>query len=497
MRSKKRNRSSGAWTAQDHDQRDQRRLAKKQKKQQQEKQTMEPTDQVARSTSEHRTAVLTHETQEKKDAMKLKLHIEHSKRQLQTLHQRLRNWDPQEEAIKYQKALEEAAKAEQEALQSVDEKKRRRRRRKGPETWKLRGAARPAHEVYDFDTRYVDPHIKAHEQAQAKARRSLNLLVMGKGHFGSPTLSSQIPSLVCRPDSSSSVTSETMDVDPSLDLRRDYLSLKMQLGHLSQQAKHFKTARECFLECIDLEGSGADDDNFVTTAREDLMKLYMHLGRHKAALRLGEQLVTKSNFVNTPVWILYSLALVSFLLQKNETGQKEATDEKDDMIRNDCTKRYMQMAIKSNPFCAYYLAFYDTFASVMEYTDDVHDAEEGPQTSFEEAIEYCSSGQAELWCKSEANEVLRTLLVQAKQTKIATNEEALSSEDVGWEEKLSRIEEHYDALDNTKAEEMDGEDGDGHGDAPDSDAALDQLDVRMYAGMFRTAIEMIESAGQI
>ena len=102
---------------------------------------------------------------------------------------------------------------------------KKKRGRKGPETWKLRGAARPAHEVYDFDTRYVDPHLVAHKQAREKAQRRQNLL--------HPRL-----------------------FDPhTIPACREYLGLLMQLGHICAEARQYKSAREAWLECLELDNN--------------------------------------------------------------------------------------------------------------------------------------------------------------------------------------------------------------------------------------------------
>jgi len=61
----------------------------------------------------------------------------------------------------------------------------RKKGRKGPESWKLQGAARLAWEVYDFDTRYVNPYIKDQEEAHKKAKRSLSMFghdILGVGN---------------------------------------------------------------------------------------------------------------------------------------------------------------------------------------------------------------------------------------------------------------------------------------------------------------------------
>ena len=63
---------------------------------------------------ERRRAVLSHETKEKRNDLKLKLHITRVKRELETLKTRLESWDPVEEK-KRQEEEEERQRKEAEA----------------------------------------------------------------------------------------------------------------------------------------------------------------------------------------------------------------------------------------------------------------------------------------------------------------------------------------------------------------------------------------------
>ena len=305
-----------------------------------------------------RTAWLTHDTREKREGMKLQLHVKQTKRQVEVLRKRLQRWDPVEEKIAadQKKQKEEAAEAERLRLEEESllpaSQKRVRRRRAGPETWKLRGAARPAHEVYDFDVRYECPHVLAHTEAAAQAGRVQNLL-----------------------QSHNNNANNTLWFDPhGIPECREYLGLLMQLGHVCQEAKQYKSAREAWLECVALDGGSNNNDNSatnegepLTSARDALMRLYMQLHKYKDAYKLGTE------FANDPsVWIRYHAALAACQLDHEDQQQ--------------C----MVEAVMSNIFCAYYLVHYkDTFSKVMEYTEELEDAETEPQSSLEEAIEYC------------------------------------------------------------------------------------------------------------
>ena len=464
------------WTAADHAAASQRRSHNKTEFQQK------------------RRAVLSHETKEKRDDIKLKLHITRVQRELEGLKSRLEAWDPVEEAERKRQEEERQRQASEEPAP-----KKRRKRGPKPETWKLKGAARPAWEVYDFDTRYVDPHIKAHEQAKQKAQRSINVLAVHKGKLATD----------------------------GPEIARDYLALLMQLGYLNQDARKFKSARTAWLECMALEG-----DQPITTARESLMRMYLQVNKPDDALELGESLPDDSS-----VWIRYSLALVA--CQKKHEKAKE----------------YLRKAIQANPLCAYYLAFLDIFDSAMEYTHEMEEADNEPESSLEEAIEYCTSGQEKQWQACGAALQLREMLLNALQGQ----DKHLSAGDVDWKDRLDKLEQElarrqrlkeieeagYYGPGKASLDEVEGSDPPGEkqggrttkGNCDDSkshevqsdvagtdkaaaqsersDSDSDEegerelendeeeeeeeeeeaVDISMYIGMFRTAMEMVEEDG--
>lgn len=436
--------TASIWTAADHAE---RTLAQRRRK---------------TALQEKRRSILSHETKEKRDDLKLKLHITRVSRELAALKSRLEAWDPVEEKKRKQ---EEEERQRQAAAEPATKKRRANVPR--PETWKLKGAARPAWEVYDFDTRYVDPHIQAHERAKEKACRSVNVLAVHKGKLA------------------------TEGPEPA----REYLALLMQLGYLNDDARKYKSARAAWRECIELEGP-----NPITTARESLMRMYLKVKRMDDALALGESLPD-----DTSVWIRYSLALVAY--GKNHT---QAAD-------------YMRKAVQANPLCAYYLAFLDVFDSVMEHTDDLDDSDNEPESSLEEAIEYCTSGQEQVWQESGADVKLREILLNT----IRGQDKSLSASDVDWSDRLLKIEselarrqqkletEDNDGSDSAEtmpvkteeqSTERDGDDkqalksdeasDDDEQDAVDTDDEQEEpVDVAMYIQMFRTAMEMVEADG--
>lgn len=396
----------------------------------------------------YRRSRFAHDSLEKWEAGKLRLNITKTKREAECIKKRLVSWDDKEEDLRLKKEieLEKKRKAEEEAeLQGIKKKKRG---RLGPETWKLRGAARPAYEVYDFDTRYVDPYLKDHEEAKEKAQRVRNILSLYRGKFCQKAQENESENLkkVCRL----------------------YLSYLMQLGLLNLEAKKFKTAREAFLECIELEGF--DHDEPITNARSHLMRMYLDNNRPSSARRLWERLST-----DTSVWIRYSAALIEFVSWK--ILEEEGSDKESAEIN-------VAKAIRSNIFCAYYIAFHDKFSNVMEFTDEVEDAENG---TIEQAIEYCNSEQIGSWLGTEgAIQWIQTVLLRC----IHGEEIAGGMFDtlqLDWDKKLTEIENNYEM------EQI----GNGNENCADDDAedAEDKIDVLMYTGMFRTAMDMLQDDG--
>ena len=273
--------------------------------------------------------------------------------------------------------------------------------------------------MYDFDVRYVDPYLQAHDEAHARARRVQNML--------SPKI-----------------------FDPhGIPECRQYLGLLMQLGYVCQEANQYKTAREAWLECISLDHTtSSTNDEPLTSARDALMRLYVKLERYQDAYKLGQQLAHDSS-----VWIRYHTALAACQLNLVHEDQQQC----------------MVAAVQSNVFCAYYLVHYnETFSKVMEYTEELEDAETEPQSSLEEAIEYCGNGMDSamaMWQQNpKALDALRAVL----------KSDLLSIQDLDWSGRLQSIEDEFHRH---SSEEEDG------------------VDLSMYAGQFRTAMEMLDDTG--
>ena len=485
---KKRNRNDG-WTASDHNaqlEKKERRNAKmmgtKTTQQQQPTRNLHHASATTTTTATStfttkrmdRTSRLTHNTPEKRDAARLQLHITKVQREISELKQRLTNWDPVREAQRKDEQRKQQRAQQQEATNNDDDNAPKRRGRLGPESWKLRGAARPAWQVYDFDTRYVDPYAADHARAAAAQARSMNLLLLRPSHPITTTATTMDG------DTSGSSTYLLHSVAP--EEAREYLGLLMQLGHLAQEAKQYKTARAAFLECIELEGY---DDNMspgitassplssspppttstMTCARESLMRMYMDLERYDAAYRFGERLPRDTSCV-----IRFTMAVVAMHLQKDDAIVTEL----------------LVQAVKSNIFATYYLCYYDIFQSAIEFTDDLADGDDEPQSTFEEALEYCSSPLVTLWKTTDgALAQLKALLSSSSSSGI------FRTSDLEWDGRLSQIESQFHTRDRSGNERNSDDDDDDDDDHLDT---TNGLDVPMFANMFRTAMEMAQES---
>merc|ERR1712151_1372035 len=319
-----------------------------------------------------RQMLLAHDTVEKKEKDKLRLHISKLNRQIEILRNRLTNWDDkeEEERIKEEKKKDldnERKRLEKEELLLYG-RRLIKKRRPGPETWKLRGAARPAWEVYDFDTRYVCPYMAEHEEAKEKVKRVQNILCLYRGKMQDG------PKPHCY----------------------NFVMCLCQLGHLYYEEQKYSKARQAWIECIDLEG-----EVVMTNARYRLLRMYMKLGRVESAKRLCAELSSSSDNTKS-AWIQYSALLLTYQTINNDNTTTDASSQQQ-------LQEALQNAITSNIYCVFYLSFHDTAFNndVMEYTEDIEDVPEG---TLLEAIEYCTSEQLAIWNKT--NGAIQWLRVQ-------------------------------------------------------------------------------------
>jgi hypothetical protein len=409
-----------------------------------------------------RTAVLTHGTADKRDGLRLKLHLERAKRSLVEQRDRLERWDA---------AAEKQAEEEEERLKNEQEpeppklKNLTCRPSDDPSTWKLKGAARPAAEVYDFDVRYVDKYVNDHTSAQEKAKRQVNRLAQG-------------------------------DL-AGFAVGRKFLALLMQIGHLSAEAKLYRQAREAWLECMKLEGSPP-----VTTARECLMQLCLRRRKFQEAYELGTAAdgSSEDNDSSTrSAVVCYSTALAAFVLQKgiivgvepnddNKTKNKKSKKESSSSVEQPAAiseqdvNDQMEKAIRNNVFLAYYIIHYETFKDVMECQDELEQArddddddadDEAPQSLLEEAIEYVhSSDQIAVWRELGAQEALARVLQSMPGG-------------VDWEGPLDRLVQMH------QQQQQQQQQPEQQQPEQQQSPSSSKVDLTMFAGMFRTAMEMV------
>eukprot|EP00985_Skeletonema_marinoi_P027421 scaffold22454_cov146-Skeletonema_marinoi.AAC.6 len=469
---------------------------------------------------------LAHDGYEQIESSKLRLATSQIQRQVTALKERLEEWDPVEEAKLAEAAAEGAvdetsmehklklhaehrkedamarAKAQSEvvllhAKHGVNSSFHRRKHnlkkheRPGPETWKLKGAARPAWEVYDFDTRYQDPHVKAHEDANARARRVKNIIRLCKGRFALDN--DEMDEDSDSSDGDNNNNSKKLFPTPQPYCRK-YLSLLTQLGSLQLERKNYSSARKAFLEVLELEGTNWPYS--ITNARNQLMNMYMSTNRPASARKLWERLD-----IDGSAWIRYSAALIEYvswnLLQEEGSTAESA-------------ERLLAKAIRGNVYVAFFLGWPQMFEKAMEYTEELVERGDSPSGSILEAIEYgcCVNDDKGLgmWGGTDGSlEWVRSVILKVLNTSDdegsdANAEDKLVKADLmSWESKLAKEEEEYERERNEKEDmkaneeviESDNEESSNHEEEDE-----EEPDSLMYAGMFRTAMDWLQDAGE-
>ena len=176
---------------------------------------------------------------------------------------------------------------------------------------------------------------------------------------------------------------------------------------------------------------------------------------------------------------------------------EEYLKDDDKTKMTDVVDRHVNHAIRSNVLCAYYLAYYDIFDTTMEYTDELvghrddddDEDERPPQSSLEEAIEYCCSNPGDKSIRDQwtvnHRQYLRDALLRAREsTDTATDPAELSPDDVDWKHRLDKIEASW------RQETQPNEEETTTTESSQRDASSG-LDLGMYIGMFRTAMEIV------
>jgi len=242
------------------------------------------------------------------------------------------------------------------------------------------------------------------------------------------------------------------------------------------------------------------------------MNMYLHTNRPSSARKLSNLLQNDES-----AWIKYSMALIEYISWNllNEEGSTSSTAEE-----------MLKLAIRGNVYVVYLLAFSTTFEKSMEYTNEVcveHELESN-SCSLLEAIEYgCNcynEGEGDsdegkgmdkgmaIWMSTEGSldwvrsVVLRVLNDNSDSASGNGEEDRLTKADLlSWESKLNKEEEVYEKERNEKEQQklalkVSKEDGKiDYGNDPEEDD--EELDVVMYAGMFRTAMDWLSDAGEL
>jgi hypothetical protein len=251
------------------------------------------------------------------------------------------------------------------------------------------------------------------------------------------------------------------------------------------------------LEVLELEGTQWPYS--ITNARNQLMNMYMSTNRPASARKLWERLDNDGS-----AWIRYSAALIEYvswnLLQ--EEGSTAASAE-----------RLLAKAIRGNVYVAFFLAWPEMFAKAMEYTEELVERGDSPSGSILEAIEYgCCINEDKgmgMWGGTDGSLewVRSTILKVLSGSDDGDNSDASDTQDrltkadlMSWESKLAKEEEAYEIERNEKEEMMESgrtnesdNDESSHQDDEENDVEPDSL---MYAGMFRTAMDWLQDAGE-
>jgi hypothetical protein len=432
-----------------------------------------------------RRAILTHGTTDKRQELRLRLHLERAKRSLAHVRNRLEKWDAVIEAERLAKEEREKKEPQEQEPPTKKTKKFGGRPSNDPSTWQLKGAARPAAQVYDFDVRYVDRYANDHVHAHESARRQVNRLIAADDGTTTSSLS-------------------------TCPVGRTFLSLLMQIGHLSAESQLFRQAKEAWHECMQY------DDGSITTAQECLLQLYITRRQFQNAYDLGNYRRKSDDDTNNETdnatttstscsaVVCYTTALAAFALHQgvgtavpdDETttkGNSKRQKKNKNKIKSPATvtttrlatgldehqvQDYMTQAIRNNVFLAYYIVHYEIFRDVMECQDELEQAADAddddssvvppPQSLLEEAIEYGHSDQVAVWHEVGAHHLLARILLQ--QTAGGIND---------WQGPLDRLLVAHEQQQQHQ-----------------SLSSKSKVDLVMFAGMFRTAMEMVASQQQ-
>ena len=399
-------------------------------------------EEAAKEELEHRRTRFAHDTLHKNMEDTQRLRLKKTRNTLIAAKSTLSPFDHlkyREEAKQREK--QEAATRAHKSLTKIQ--RRIKAKNLDPENWKLKGAARPAHEVYDFDVNFVDVHIVALDEAKLSKARSVDLKVECGGRFSAASS----PQPVCL----------------------DYLGALRDHGEECVIGKKYKEARDVFREGVELDGL---TDVFGFRGR--LLCMFLEVNKPESVRRFMADAVERGEVVRSGVAV-YANALVEFVsgVVLEEEGSSEET-----------ARVAVKQALKSNLYIGLYLSFYDMFQECVEYGDEIDLCEEG---GVLEAIKFGSSRRVGPWMETEGfveflrEEVLGALV--SKDTwcdwKGRLNELVGEEEEEEEKEKEGSSEEEED-----EEEDEEEEGGKGLGN-----------DAKMFAGMILTAMEMVSESG--
>ena len=125
------------------------------------------------------------------------------------------------------------------------------------------------------------------------------------------------------------------------------------------------------------------------------------------------------------------------------------------------------------------------------------------QAFLEEAIEYCNSEQMGAWMGTEgAVDWVRDVVLRGLHAHPVADGE-LSTSDLQWKDKIDNIKKQYEeeAMQEMRSDEQDSKNSEAEDDVDsDEDSGNEEgsvVDTAMFAGMFETAMEMLEESGKL
>ena len=225
------------------------------------------------------------------------------------------------------------------------------------------------------------------------------------------------------------------------------------------------------------------------------MNMYMSTNRPASARKLWERLDNDGS-----AWIRYSAALIEYvswnLLQEEGSTAESA-------------ERLLAKAIRGNVYVAFFLGWPQMFEKAMEYTEELVERGDSPSGSILEAIEYgCSVNEDKglgMWAGTDGSlEWVRSVILKVlnsdDENGDANPEDKLVKADLMiWERKLALEEEDYERERNEK-EQMKANEETNESDNEESshreEDDEEEPDSLMYAGMFRTAMDWLQDAGE-